>query len=402
MSERGKVLKVAYVSVERFAVEVERREKPELRGRPVVIGGLPHERRAVYDASIEASREGVRRGMTLHQAAGLCPEAVFLPLDPAAEERYARAREEFLELLEGFSPAVEPDGDGAYLDASGLTLLFGEDRELAERIVRAVEARLGLTARVGIGPGKFVARLAARLARSAPIVVEASRAREFIARQPAWHLPLGPSGREWLESLGIRTIGEFARLPREDLAAHLGSAGPTAHRIARGEEDAPVVARPRPATLAAAREVSGSLDLERLGRVIARLLEGLTARLRREGRSCRRLTLRLDREDGTRSEASVEMRAPTTSPAELTRAALRLAEDVEQAEAVVRIEVCLEGLGGEVSEQLGLFDGQRRRKVALDRAVGQIQRRFGDRVKRVVVAESDAWLPARRFGLKDY
>ena len=83
------------------------------------------------------------------------------------------------------------------------------------------------------------------------------------------------------------------------------------------------------------------------------------------------------------------MRAPTTSTAELTRAALRLAEEVEQAEAVVRIEVCLEGLGGESAEQLGLFDGQRRRKVALDRAVGQIQRRFGDRVKRVVVAESE-------------
>jgi len=402
MSDRGKVLKVAYVSVERFAVEVERRARPELRGKAVVIGGLPHERRVVYDASIEASREGVRRGMALHQAAGLCPEAVFLPLDSAAEERYAHAREEFLELLEGFSPAVEPEGDGAYLDASGLTLLFGEDRELAGRIVRAVERRLGLAARVGIGPGKFVAQLAARLARSAPIVVEESGARAFLARQPAWLLPLGPSGREWLESLGVRTIGEFAQLPREDLAAHLGNAGPAAHRIARGEEGATVVARPRPATLAAAREVDGSLDLERLARVVARLLEALTARLRREGRSCRRLTLRLDFEDGTRSDGSVEMRAPTTSPTELTRAALRLAEEVEQAEAVVRIEVCLEGLGGQPVEQLGLFDGQRRRKAALDRAVGQIQRRFGDRVKRVVVAEPEAWLPARQFGLKDY
>jgi len=411
-------MKVAYVVVDHLAVEVERRSHPELRSRPVVVGGLPHERRPVFDVSTEAARAGVRRGMPLRQAHQLCPDAVFLPPDEAG---YRRANAELLDLLEEFSPAVEPDGlDGAYLDAAGLTLLFGEDPVLAARIVRAIRRRLGLAARIGVGPGKFVAWLAARLADAGPVVVAPQEVRRFLARQPAWLLPLGPEAHDRLRRLGLRSVGQFARLPAEDLALQFGAEGVTAHRLARGEDDAPVVPRARPPTLVAVRELEPALaDRERFRVVVAHLLADLAGRLQREGRSCRTLALRLELEDGKRVERISQLGEPTDDGAQLAgvacemleqaltppsapRVRANLLQEAERPGGIVRLEIALEGLGPRVARQLGLFDAQRQRRASLDLAVDRIQRRFGSRVKRVVVADEGAWLPSRRFTLKDY
>jgi nucleotidyltransferase/DNA polymerase involved in DNA repair len=413
--------KVACVAVDHLAVEVERRARPELVGQVVIVGGLPHERKAVYDVSAEGVRAGVRRGMPLRQAHQLCPDAAFIPMPtsmptgapmPTGEDSYRRAHDELLDLLEEFSPTVEPAGmDGAYLDASGLTLLFGEDAVLAARIVEAIRRRMGMGSRVGIGPGKFAARLAARLAAERPVVVAPGEVQRFLGKQSASLLPLGPDAQDRLVKLGIRSIGQFARLPAQDLASHFGPEGVVAHRLARGEDSAPVVPRPRPSVLVAAREVEGIPDRERLGYIAAHLVGKLADRLQREGRGCRTLALRLDLEGGGReaevprqAERSAQLRQVTDDAGELRRALERLLDEVEDEVVgrVVRLEVALTGLGQGPSRQLGLFDAQRERRASLDQAVDRIQRRFGDRIKRVVVADENAWLPSRKFALKDY
>lgn len=393
--------KVACVVVDHLAVEVERSSQSELRARPVVVGGLPHERRLVFDASAEAARAGVRRGMPLRQAHQLCPDAAFLPLN---EDGYRRVHGELLCLLEQFSPAVEPLGlDGAYLDVVGLTLLFGEDPVLAARIVGAIRRRLGLAARVGVGPGKLVARLAARLAGDGPVIVTPSEARQFLAGQPVSLLPLGPEAQTRLHRLGIRTIGQLARLPVQDLAHQLGAAGPAAHRLARGEDDSPIVPRPKPPAFKSAHELEPALtDLEQIRSLLEHLLGGLVRRLQAEARSCRALALRLETEAGERLERTAQLRESTDGAGALIRAAERLLAEIEPVEGVARVEVELTGLGASPTRQLGLFDAQRQRRDGLDRAVHRIQRRFGNRVKRVVVADEGAWIPSRRFVLRDY
>jgi len=137
--------KIACVIVPHFAVAVERRADDSLMGKPIVVGGMPCEKGKVYDLSEEAAMSGVERGIALRQAEELCPEAVFLPL---AEEKYLRAFEELLEVLQSFSPDVEPKGLGkACLEVSGLEALHGDDARLCRTIGLAVreETRLEAT-----------------------------------------------------------------------------------------------------------------------------------------------------------------------------------------------------------------------------------------------------------------
>jgi hypothetical protein len=101
-------------------------------------------------------------------------------------------------------------------------------------------------------------------------------------------------------------------------------------------------------------------------------------------------------------EGTAQLRAPTDDPGEMIRAVERLAREAEWPGGIVRAEVTLESLGPGIARQLGLFDAQRQRRASLDLAVDRIQRRFGNRIKRVVVADEGAWLPGRRFTLRDY
>ena len=288
---------VGFVAIDHLAVQIARRQSDSLAGRPIVIGGMPHEKGHVFDLSVETQRAGVRRGMTLRQAQQICSQAVFLPLDREALEV---ERERVLEILERFSPAVEPRGlDGAYLDLSGLMLLFGEPPVLAAKIVRALADELGLVARIGIGPGRFVAWLAARAAAEGPRVIPPEQARAWVARQSAHLLPLTDDGREHLRRLGVHTIGHFAKLPAPDIALHFGPEGRTAHRLACGHDPATVAGRVRPETVEATMELeSVSLDSRQVVDAARCLAGRVVERLRARHRSARALAVRVELESG--------------------------------------------------------------------------------------------------------
>jgi DNA polymerase IV len=289
-----------------------------LADRPIVVGGLRHERGQVVDLSVEAQRAGVRRGMTLRQAQQICSTAVFLPLD---REALDRERERALEVLERFSPAVEPRGlEGAYLDLGGLTLLYGEPPVLAAKIVRALADELGLTARIGIGPGRFVAWLAARNAASAPRIIQPDQAREWVARQSAHLLPLTEEGREHLRRLGVNTIGHFAKLPAPDIALHFGPEGKTAHRLARGQDPATVTARTRPETVEASMELeSVRLDSRQVVDAARWLAARVIERLRGAHRSARALTVRVELDSGEAIRRDRRLPAPCDTAADAAR-----------------------------------------------------------------------------------
>ena len=470
--------KVAYVAVDHLAVAVERGRRPDLTAPVVVIGGEPHERKNVYDVSTAGTRLGIRAGMPLRQAQQLAPDAVFLPSDLAA---YESARESLLDLLETFSPTVEWDGrDGAWFDALGLERLFGPDKVLAGKVVAQVRSRLGFNSRVGVAPGRFVARLAARYALKEPAIVTPEGVGRFLERQPLAALPLDAEGRTRLERLGIRTVGEFGRLPAKDISFQLGVGAVRAHRLARGLDDAPLAPRPRPRTLRASRQFEPPLvDAEQLRAVVGRLAGELAAALREEGRAGSTLTLRLEGEAGEVAERARQLTAPTVDERALRRAAVEMAEPSVPAAAsvpvavsvpalkgrgmvrgrpegrtdsapftarssiplpfragteartagteaagteeragtevagtedgptdfppITAVELIVAGLGAGVVEQLGLFEAQRRRRADLDVALGQIERQVGPgRMKRIVVADEDAWLPSRRYAFQDY
>ena len=155
-------MRIACVSINHFSVQVETREKPDLAGKPLVIGGFPHEQKSVIDCSVETSGYHIRPSISLRQAHHLCPEAIFLPLN---EELYHKAFEEILGILDEFSPAVEASYHGkAFMDISGTERLFGPEENLSKLMGQEISEKTKLHPQIGIAASKFVAGVAAEMA----------------------------------------------------------------------------------------------------------------------------------------------------------------------------------------------------------------------------------------------
>lgn len=291
--------RIAYLLAPHLPLQAQLRADPELGGTALVIVDGQGPRDTVVDVSAEAARLGLAPGMTAAQARAAAPEAIYRQLSP---ELVCSASRALADLGASFSPWVESSAGEAALDVSDLGRLFpGPDRDLA--IAQALQAgarKLGLAVHVGVASGKITARVAARAAAErgdALAVVAAGREAAFLEPLPVELL--GPSLETLgvLERWGVRRIGELASLPKDGLALRLGKAGAQLGRIARAEEEAPLVPEPETPEFAEGIDFEWPLDnLEPLQFVLKRLLENLVARL-----SCRSLaagdllvSLRLD------------------------------------------------------------------------------------------------------------
>src|SRR2546430_7890698 len=179
---------IAHVDMDAFYAAVEQRDRPELRGQPVIVGAEPSGRGVVSAASYEARVYGVRPAMPISKASRLCPHAAFLPVDMA---KYQRVSAEIMAILDGFSPLVEPVSvDEAFVDLTGTASLFGPPVEAVREIKRRIHAETGLTASAGLAANKFIAKVASDLRKPAgPVAVEAGAAAEVPAPPPpqrAW------------------------------------------------------------------------------------------------------------------------------------------------------------------------------------------------------------------------
>ena len=224
-----------------FFAAVEQRRRPELHGKPVVIGGQgdPAKRGVVSTANYEARKYGVHSGMPLRTAYKLCPQAVYLPVD---YEVYSAVSVKFKEVLRGISPVMEDVGiDEAYLD---VTDSRDSDEGIARRIKEGIRERTGLTCSVGIGPNKLLAKIASDMQKPDGITV----LREGDIETRLWPLPIrklygvGPKTEAHLAKMGIKTIGELAALSPEELVdAFGGSYGHYLYEAARGIDESPLV-----------------------------------------------------------------------------------------------------------------------------------------------------------------
>ncbi|MDO8673554.1 MAG: hypothetical protein Q7O66_19270, partial [Dehalococcoidia bacterium] len=241
-------MKIACVYIDHFAAAVEEREDNALAGRPIVIGGLPHERKPVYDFSLLAAGWGVKQGMPLRQAHELCPLAFFLPLN---EDRYQKAFSDVLDVLEVFSPYVEDESPGlVYLEVSGMEGLHGDDKTLAQKIARSVEACSAIAPRIGLAGNKFAARVGALYASPGePVLIAPGGEKEFLAPLPVSILPCSEKMNLRLHRFGVNTAGHFASLPANEVIFQFEEEGRLAHRLANGVDDRLVVPRQIPPTI---------------------------------------------------------------------------------------------------------------------------------------------------------
>jgi DNA polymerase-4 len=200
--------RIMHIDLDAFFVSVEQVENPQLKGKPVVVGGKPQGRGVVASASYEARAFGLHAGMPLATASRLCPQAIFIQ---GSFPKYRRASEGFMTILASFSPYLEPMGlDEAYLEATGFESIHGSARRMAVKIKQRIKDELGLTASVGIASGKVVAKVASELSKPDGLLeVAEGKEGSFLAPLSIAKLPgIGKKAEQKLKSLGIDTIGK--------------------------------------------------------------------------------------------------------------------------------------------------------------------------------------------------
>ena len=368
---------ILHVDLDAFFAAVEQRDRPELRGRPVVVGvGGPHDRGVVSAASYEARRYGVHSAMPLRTASRLCPEAVFVPVRGSV---YAAVSREVMGILRRYTPALEQISiDEAFLDVAGSELLFGPPSAMARDIKRNIVREVGLTASVGVATTKLVAKVASDLQKPDGLVLVAPGTEaEFLAPLPISRLwGVGPKTAGSLAELGVRTIGDLAALPEDLLARRFGRQGPILRQRARGVDPSPVSAGDR------ARSVShehtfdvDTSDLEVLERTLLALSEGVAGRLRAGGVRARTVSVKV-RDSSFRTTARQRTLGHATDQTEVVfAAALDLARPQLRGIRVRLLGVAASHLDDD--DQLAFFDSTDERQRRATAAADAIRRRYG-------------------------
>lgn len=372
---------ILHVDMDAFYASVEQRDHPELRGRPVIVGGIEG-RGVVCAASYEARPFGVHSAMAMSVARRLCPQAVFLPV---RMKHYAGVSRQIREIFFAFTPKVEPLSlDEAFLDVAGCEGLFGPAEVIAQQLKSRIWAETSLTASVGVAPNKFLAKLASDLCKPDGLsVVPPDRVRAFLDPLPVSRLwGVGSKGEKRLHALGIRTIGELAAHPERLLFDHLGEVGRHLWQRAHGLDDRDVV--PDREAKSVSTETTFAQDIadrEPLLTWLLELVEHLAARLRRERLWARTVELKLRSSDFQTRNRSQTLNEPTNSTMLLWHAAKHLFERNLSDDF---LPLRLLGVSGSKLTRQPLRQGElfetdvANRQSALDRTVDRIRLAFGE------------------------
>ncbi|MDT4997336.1 MAG: polymerase, partial [Pseudonocardiales bacterium] len=284
---------VLHVDMDAFYASVEVRRRPELRGRPVVVGGA--HRGVVAAASYEARRYGIRSAMPMTQALRLCPGAVVLPPDRGA---YSSASAAVMAILRGVTPRVEPLSlDEAFLDVAGAVRSAGRPAVIATRIRHRVSAELGLTCSVGVAPTKFMAKLAsARCKPDGLLVVPAADVLSVLHPLPVTVLwGVGARTAEGLSRLGVRTVADLAATPLPTLSRAVGAgAAQHLHDLAHGRDPRSVQAEDLEKSISADRTLDTDLtEVSAVRRELLRHADDVAKRLRSRGLGARTVGIKI-------------------------------------------------------------------------------------------------------------
>jgi DNA polymerase-4 len=370
---------ILHVDLDAFFAAVEQRDRPELRGKPVIVGGGgPNQRGVVSTASYEARVFGVHSAMPLRTAGALCPQGIFLPVDG---RKYARVSKEVLAVLRRYTPAVEPISiDEAFLDVTGSRKLFGNGATIARRIKDAVRDEVGLTISVGVARTKLVAKIASDLRKpDGLVVVPPGTEAEFLAPLPITRLwGVGAKSAAALSEYGVRTIGDLAALPEDLLERRFGKVGTSLGDRARGLDADPVSDRDPAKSIGHEHTFDvDSSDREVIERSLLGLSEGVAGRLRDSGVKASTVTVKIRDSSFRTVTRQRTLGEPTDLTEPIFRTALELARPEVRGKKIRLLGVTASGLGER--DQLSLFglDDPRRRRVV--EAEDEVRHRFGDR-----------------------
>ncbi len=370
---------ILHVDLDAFFAAVEQRDRPELRGKPVIVGGGgPNDRGVVSTASYEARRFGVHSAMPLRTAGVLCPTGIFLPVDGA---KYQAASREVMAVLRRFTPLVEPISiDEAFLDVTGSQRMFGDGESIGRQVKDGVRGAVDLTISVGVATTKLVAKIASDLRKpDGLVVVPPGTEAEFLAPLEISRLwGVGAKSAAVLREDGVRTIGDLAALPDDLLVRRFGKMGAALGERARGRDADPVSGRDPAKSIGHEHTFDvDTSDRDQIERTLLAMSEGVAGRLRDSGVRATTITVKIRDTTFRTITRQRTLKEPTDLTDPIFRTALDLARPEVRGLRIRLLGVTASGLGER--EQLALFDvdDPRRRKVV--EAADAVRHRYGER-----------------------
>ncbi len=361
-----------------FYASVEQRDRPDLRDRPVAVGGSG-DRGVVAAASYEARRFGVTSAMPMVRARRLCPDLVVVAPD---FDKYREVSDRVRGIMRSYTPLVEPLAlDEAFLDVAGAERLFGTPVEIGHRIRGDVRRETALACSVGVATNKFLAKLCSDKAKPDGLLhLPTEQVRRFLDPLPVSDLwGAGPKTTERLHAYGFRTVGQVAEADARTLERVLGGAnGRQLHRLARGEDDRAVVPHEPAKSISAEETFAEDVDDDQVLRTeLLRLSAKVGRRLRAAGVAGRTVTLKVRFSSFRTVTRSTTLELPTDRTHDLVEHATALLDQLRLERARVRL------LGVGVSN---LEEGAAARQLALDadhrwedaeRTADALRERFG-------------------------
>jgi nucleotidyltransferase/DNA polymerase involved in DNA repair len=367
---------ILHLDMDAFYAAVEQRDRPELRGKPVIVGADPRGgkgRGVVSTASYEARRFGVGSAMPISTAYRLCPDGVYVPVNM---DRYIAVSREVMAILRDCTDLVEPLSiDEAFLDVTGRRRALGNGETIARSLKETIRRTTQLTASVGVASCKLVAKIASDLRKpDGLVVVPPGTEEEFLAPLPVRRLwGIGPKMEERLFKLGIQTIGDLARCDPSRLTHRLGTHGLDLIDLAHGRDDRPVTGDGDAKSIGHEHTFEeDTKDLARLRRMLLDIADGVSHRLRQAGVRARTITLKYRDETFHTVTHAKTLAQGTDSADTVFQTAWALFGDVHRGGLVRLLGVSASGFD---TSQLDLFPEP---TSAADRLRDRVNEKFGD------------------------
>ncbi|HAJ95668.1 MAG TPA: DNA polymerase IV [Actinobacteria bacterium] len=386
-----KLRKIIHVDMDAFFAQIEQRDNPKYKNKPLIVGG-PLNRGVVSTASYEARKYGIHSGMPLSRAKRLCPKGIYIPVDM---EKYLRESAKIKEVFYLFTPLVETLGsDEGFLDVTGCEKLFGSALAIAKKIKGSIYESTNLTSSAGLGPNKFLAKLASNMGKPNGLTVlegtdEVLRKIKLLPVSYIWGV--GNVTNKELKSMGIETIGDLADTPIGLIEARFGEPGRSMHNMSNGIDNREVV--PNCGIKSIGREITYRKDINDfsiLSSTLLLLLKKISRNMRYKGYRGKVITLKLRFSDFRMISRRVTLKEYTYGIFDMHSCAVSLLKAVDLNRKKIRlIGVSVSGLK-QTSEPDSLLSGDRSRDESLTEAINIISNKFGeDKVTLAKIIEKD-------------
>lgn len=372
---------ILHVDMDAFYASVEERDRPDLQGRPVIVGGTPEGRGVVAAANYVVRQFGVHSAMATAKALKLCPDAVVLP---PRMQHYSEVSSSIREIFHRYTPNVEPLSlDEAFLDATESVRLFGSVETIGRRIKQDILDELNLVASVGVAPNKFLAKLASDLDKpNGFTVIRPDNVQDVLDPLPVTRIwGVGKSTKDKFDQINVRTIRDLRQLSKERLQSTFGQMGEQFRRLARGVDDRPVVTDREAKSISHETTFAVDVtDMEVLQAWLMELTEQVATRLRQGKLQGRTVHLRIRYSNFDTITRSKSLSAPSDITNQLWAVASELLNSqLPNRPLVVRLlGMGVSHLSHHAAVQPTLFDDDTdERDVKLDKVADLIRDKFG-------------------------